>query len=68
MQILLQEIIKEGQDRKEISTTMTPEEMTEFLFIANRGLVYDWCLHKGKYDLEEAMVKFTKRLVLIFKP
>ncbi len=68
MQTLLQEIIKEGQEKKEISTTMTPEEITDFLFIANRGLVYDWCLHKGKYDLEEAMVKFTKRLILLLKP
>jgi TetR/AcrR family fatty acid metabolism transcriptional regulator len=68
MQTLLQEIIKEGQEKKEISTTMTPEEITDFLFIANRGLVYDWCLHKGKYDLEEALVKFTKRLILLLKP
>jgi AcrR family transcriptional regulator len=68
MQVLLEKVVKEGQEKKEVSTTTTPEEMTEFLFIANRGLVYDWCLHLGKYDLEEAMVKFTKRLMELFKP
>jgi len=70
MQTLLQEIIREGQERKEISIETSPEEITRFMFISVRGLVYDWCLHieNDQYDLEEAILQYTKRLVTLFKP
>ncbi len=63
MQTLLQEIIAEGQKSGEITTNNSPEELTEFLFIAARGLVYDWCLHEGSYNLKESMVKFISRIL-----
>ena len=63
MQALLQEIISEGQKNHEIIPTTTAEEITEFLFIAARGLVYDWCLHEGSYDLEERMQQYIQRLL-----
>ncbi len=55
MQQLLQEIITEGQNKKEICQVMSPEEITDFLFISVRGVVYDWCLNEGKYDLVDKM-------------
>lgn len=64
---LLQEIIAEGQEKNEISTDMTSEDITEYLFIVSRGVVIDWCLHEADYDLEEKMEKFIRRLVVIFK-
>jgi len=67
MHILLEKIIKKGQEKNEISSEMTPECMANYLFISARGIVYDWCLHDGDYDLEEATVKYIKRLVVIFK-
>jgi TetR/AcrR family fatty acid metabolism transcriptional regulator len=66
MQELLKEVIQDGQDRKEISSDMSPEEATEFLFIASRGVVYDWCIHEGTYDLEKKMEAYMKKLVRIF--
>lgn len=63
MQTLLTEIISEGQKNGEINCPQPAAEMTEFLFIAARGLVYDWCLHEGTYDLEERMNQYMKRLL-----
>lgn len=60
-------IIKNGQDRGEIIETMTTEEICNYLFIAARGVVFEWCLHDGKYDLESAMVDYITRLISIFK-
>ncbi|HEY3425143.1 MAG TPA: TetR/AcrR family transcriptional regulator [Negativicutes bacterium] len=67
MQTLLQEIIEKGQDKKEISEEMTIEQITEYLFITARGIIYDWCLHDGQYNLTNAMHKFMERFVYIFK-
>jgi AcrR family transcriptional regulator len=64
MQAVLQAIIEEGQKTGELSTQMTPEETVRFLFISVRGIVYDWCLHDGQYDLPEHI---TKHLTLLVK-
>lgn len=67
MQNLLQEIIVKGQEDNEIRLDMKPENITEYLFIVARGLIYDWCLHNADYDIEERMVTFLNPLVGIFK-
>ncbi len=67
MKILLQDIISKGQEKNEISKDMTPESLTDYLFIVARGIVYDWCLHNAEYNLTEYMVKFIERFVVVFK-
>lgn len=66
MQNVLENIIHKGQTDGRIITEMSPEAMTEYLFIAARGVTYDWCLHDGGYNLIEQMRKYMKRLVVIF--
>lgn len=66
MQSVLQTIIEEGQKNGEVLGDMGAREIVEYLFIAVRGVVYDWCLHEGKYDLSEFVVNYVKRLVKIF--
>ncbi|QUH26474.1 TetR/AcrR family transcriptional regulator [Serpentinicella alkaliphila] len=63
MQTVLEKIIDEGQNKGEITKDMTPEETVRFLFIAVRGIVYDWCLHNGEYDLTEAVHSYVNRLI-----
>jgi TetR/AcrR family transcriptional regulator, fatty acid metabolism regulator protein len=46
---------------------MTPEEICDYLFIAARGIVYDWCLHDDTYDIKEAMHNYLLLLINIFK-
>ncbi len=45
---------------------MPAEKITEYLFIAARGVTYDWRLHDGGYDLEKAMRAYMGRLLKVF--
>jgi TetR/AcrR family transcriptional regulator, fatty acid metabolism regulator protein len=67
MQTLLQQIVEKGQQDKNISTCMTSEEMTTFLFILVRGMVYDWCLHDSNYDLEERVTSYLRLILIPFQ-
>ena len=66
MQELLTEIVRRGQERAELVSDMKPEDITEYLFMASRGVVFDWCVHKAKYNLEQRMTAYMKRLILVF--
>lgn len=66
MQNVLENIIHKGQTNGRINTKMSPEGITEYLFIAARGVTYDWCLHDANYNLSEKMQKYMKRLIVIF--
>ena len=68
MQILLQDIIKEGQEKKEISAEKTASEITDFLFIIVRGVLFDWCLHDGDYDIKKSVSDYINQILIIFKP
>lgn len=66
MQELLKEIVAKGQAGSQLSTEMTADEITEYFFIASRGVVFDWCIHGAKYNLEEKMTAYIRRMVPIF--
>jgi AcrR family transcriptional regulator len=67
MQNILQAIVEDGQGKGEVTSLLLAEEITNILFVAARGVVYDWCLHDGNIDLKEDMKKtitvITKGLV-----
>lgn len=63
MFILLEKIIKEGQEKNEIKNEMSSEDIASYFFIMARGIVYDWVLHEGSYNLENKMVKYTKQII-----
>jgi AcrR family transcriptional regulator len=65
MQAVLESIIVEGQRLGEIQTGIEPDEIVEYLFIAVRGVIYDWCLHDGQYDLVEFTRNYVKRLIKV---
>lgn len=67
MQAVLEAIIQSGQHEGELAAEMSPEDITEYLFIAGRGVIYDWCLHDGSYSLIEKIERYMKRLVVIFE-
>lgn len=66
---ILIEIYKRADDyfENEISSNMSPEEICDYLFIAARGIVYDWCLHDDTYYIKEAMHNYLSLLINIFK-
>jgi AcrR family transcriptional regulator len=67
MQTLLEEIIRKGQENQEIAVDRTPEEIVDLLFIIARGVIFDWGLKDGSYNLEEKMTELFKLQVEIFK-
>ncbi|KHD38706.1 TetR family transcriptional regulator [Clostridium acetobutylicum] len=67
LQVLLQKIILEGQGKKEVTPTMTAEEICNHLFISARGVCYDWCINDGSYDLVEFMHKHISLIAESFK-
>ena len=60
MQNVLKSIIEEGQKSGQISINMTSDEIVRLLFVTVRGIVYDWCLHDGEYDLTESINNYIK--------
>jgi len=68
MEIILEDIIKAGQEKGELTTDETPEEIRRFFFVLIRGLVNDWCIHNGDYDLEKEVDKFVKIQIRAFRP
>jgi len=44
-------IIEEAQSNKEITTDLPTEEIVSILTTCIRGVIYDWCLKKGSFQL-----------------
>lgn len=64
MQKVLSSILREGQEKGEIISTVEAEVINRFLFVTIRGLVYDWCLHDGEYSLTQATSAYTRLLLI----
>jgi len=60
---ILEDLIQEGQDKKEIRADEDPEEVSRFLFVMARGVVFEWSLYDGCYELEPLMHKYMESLV-----
>lgn len=63
MQGVLINIVEKGIRSGQLETNMTAEEMVEYMFIAQRGVIFDWCLHNGNYDLVDFIREYTTRLL-----
>ncbi len=63
MQKVLVDAIHHWQERGQLIANLSTDEMCNYLFIAARGVVFDWCLHDASYDLHKAMADFMNRLI-----
>lgn len=48
---LLRQIIREGQEKGELSRTVSVNEAVKLYALSERALMYDWCLCGGEYSL-----------------
>lgn len=62
MHKLLREVIRKGEEKDQLTKDMTPDEIEEFLVVVARGIVYDWLLHEGDYNLEAKMIKYIAEM------
>ena len=68
MLTILQDLISKGQEKQQIRKDATPEEISRFLFILARGVVFEWSLYEGRYDLRATMRKYIEVLVSTLRP
>lgn len=55
---LLKKIVQKGQESGEITRDKSAAEIVRLYAIAERALLYDWCLHGGEYSLTEYSQSF----------
>jgi len=68
MQLGLVRIVAEGQARGELATEPDAEYICEYIFLAARGVAFDWCLRQGKGDIKVQMREYLGRLLEVFLP
>lgn len=67
MLTILQDLVCRGQEKGELRADASAEELVRFLFVMARGVVFEWSLYNGGYDLEATMHQYIERLVSTFK-
>jgi AcrR family transcriptional regulator len=63
MQKVLAAQIAESQSLGLVASDEDAESITTDLFVLARGIVYDWCLHDGEYDLPSAMQRLIVKML-----
>lgn len=61
---ILMEAIRQAQMEGTIRNDISDVKLTNIVLSCSRGMLYDWCLNDGKYDLEERM---TSQLTIIIQ-
>lgn len=64
---VLREVIQRGLDSGELDSTMTAEQIELYLMDWIRGLVYNWCIRDGEFDLRKAMEKHVTLLYRVIR-
>ena len=54
---LIRKLVTIGQERNEITNSLTVKEIVRYYALCERALMYDWCLEKGNYSLKEYGIK-----------
>jgi len=65
---ILRAVVVEGQERGELRPDLEADYITSYLLRFSRGMIYDWCLHSGGYDLVSAADEALSRTLAIFLP
>ena len=59
---VLRDVIQKGLDAEELDASMTAEQIELFLMDAVRGLIYNWCIRGGAFDLRKSMARYIRLL------
>jgi AcrR family transcriptional regulator len=68
MQTILAALIREGQAQGEIRAEVDPEATVRYLFVLARGVVFEWGLRDGNYDIEHWMRDYISRATAPLTP
>lgn len=64
---VLRKITLEGQDRGELRSDMSVNEMTKLYALCERALLYDWCICEGDYSLKNYARDMMPRFIRDFR-
>jgi AcrR family transcriptional regulator len=64
---MLRDLILTGQKKNEIRGDIDAKELVRYLFVMARGVVFEWSLYDGNYDLEAKMHNYLENLVSTIK-
>jgi TetR/AcrR family transcriptional regulator, fatty acid metabolism regulator protein len=67
MLVILEDLIRRGQEKKEIRADTDAKELVRYLMVMARGVVFEWSLYDGNYDLEARMRQYMEKLVSTIK-
>jgi len=67
MLVMLEDLIRKGQEKNKIRADTDAKELVTYLLIMARGVVFDWSLYDGNYDLEDRMHRYMQNLVETIK-
>ncbi len=59
---LLRQIIVEGQNRGQLCTNLSANEIVKLYALCERALLYDWCICNGEYSLRD----YSSRVLPMF--
>jgi len=62
---LLDKHIKLAVENGEIESKYEVEELVHYLMLVGRGVMLDWCLVQGEYDIAEAISKHIKNCIIL---
>jgi len=60
---LLKSLIDEAKENKEICSDLSSEEIAMILTTCIRGVIYDWCLRKGSFQLADYGMKLISMIL-----
>ena len=64
---VLRKLIRDGQERDEISREMTVDDAVKYYAMCERALMYDWCICGGEYSLRDYAEKSMPQLLTGFR-
>ena len=64
---ILFDLIQRGQENNEIRRDIDAKEIVKYLFVMARGVIFEWSLYDGDYDLEARMHYCMENLVSTIK-
>ncbi len=67
MQHVLGRLIQEGQEEGKLTKKISSYEIVCDLFVLARGIVYDYCLKDGQFDLVEKMESYIQRVLKTYR-
>lgn len=63
---IMEDLFREGQERGEIREDLSSGDIARLTIHCYRGIIYDWCLANGSFDLVEASEGLFKILTIGF--